>query len=163
LAPSIIIDTDFLSSFVKIERVEMIREFYRVSVASITGAVLRELSAAGLDRSIVGLPWISFRSVDANACDELQRRALPTRLGQGELESIVLAQSTENSVLLISDSAARSVARREGVTCVDIPTFLLGCKMTDFLTREQIDEIIEELHLRDRYSFRQEVRSLLLA
>ena len=62
----------------------------------------------------------------------------------------------------MSDNKARQFARSLGVTVVNIPAFLLACKMAALLSRGQMAQIIDDLKTRDYYEFRPEVRDALL-
>jgi len=84
-------------------------------------------------------------------------------LGAGELEAITLALEHPNSLLLMSDNRARREANRSGVQVVNIPAFLLACKISGFLDREKIAATVRDLEEKDRYGFRQEVLARLLA
>jgi hypothetical protein len=50
-----------------------------------------------------------------------------------------------------------------GVTAINIPAFLLGCKEAGFLSRDEIQQLITALEERDHYGFRKEMRLLLLS
>ena len=110
-----ILDTDFLSSFLKIGRCDLIQSLYQVEQALIPAAVHRELA-----------------------------RTLP------------------DAVLLMSDNKARQFAQSLGVTVVNIPAFLLACKMAGLVSPEQMVQIIEDLRAKDFYKFKSEIRDLLL-
>jgi predicted nucleic acid-binding protein len=51
--PTVILDTDFLSSFLKIGRCNLIRSFYQVEQAIIPAAVHRELAQTDLLTSLL--------------------------------------------------------------------------------------------------------------
>ena len=159
---SIVVDTDFLSSFLKIGRARLVCEFYGVSGIHLASAVRDELSAARLHPHVVGANWVVEHSVAESACEDLRVSLLPTRLGAGELASIVLAKLLPDSLLLISDSTARRAAEAEGVQCADVPAFLLACKRSESLSTGALQGIVDELRLKDYYAFRQNVLDLLL-
>jgi hypothetical protein len=46
---------------------------------------------------------------------------------------------------------------------VDIPTFLLSCKASGFLSLPKIREIVDALQEKDRYRFRKEILGQLLS
>ena len=93
---TIICDTDFLSSFLKIERLELVKDLF------------------------------------------------------------------ENSVLLISDNKARRIASRNGIFTLNISAFLLACKETRILDRNDIAAIIHDLKEKDYYEFSEEERAKLI-
>ena len=158
----LISDTDFLSSFIKIGKVELVRDFYQVERIYITPGVYHELAQANLDRWLDGIDWVEEKRASRTACEHLQAKYESVSLGIGETEAIVLCKSIPDSLLLISDNKARRIAEREEVACVDIPGFLLACKITAFLTRNEISEIIVQLKERDHYGFNDAVRRTLL-
>ncbi len=62
----------------------------------------------------------------------------------------------------MNDSRARREARDHGIEVVDIPAFLLACKMSGFLAQEEVTEIVKDLQEKDWYGFRRDMLALLL-
>jgi predicted nucleic acid-binding protein len=56
----------------------------------------------------------------------------------------------------------RQFARSLGITVVNIPAFLLACKMAALTRPEQMAQIIDDLKTRDFYELRPEIRHVLL-
>ena len=83
-------------------------------------------------------------------------------LGSGEQACILLARTLPDAVLLMSDNKARQFARSLGVTVINIPAFLLACKMAGLLNPDQIAQIVKDLKTRDYYELRAEIRDALL-
>jgi predicted nucleic acid-binding protein len=161
LSLSIVLDTDFLSAFLKVGRLSLVRDFYQVEFLLVPPAVYRELSATSLIQDLAKLPWVQVETPSpgwnlASTIDLL-------RLGSGEQQAIALASQSEPALILSNDNSARELARRLGVKAIDIPGFLLSCKTAGFLNREEIRELIRDLAEKDRYGFRREVLDRLLA
>jgi predicted nucleic acid-binding protein len=156
----VVLDTDFLSAFLKIDRLSLVRDFYAAETFLVPPAVYREVSCTQLVEALAGLPWIRIEAPEMGSAPPA---AEDPRLGPGEREAIALAGQRENALLLTNDNRAREAARRAGLKAVDIPAFLLSCKQSGFLNREQIQSLIQALWEKDRYRFRQEVLDLLLA
>ena len=123
---SVVLDSDFLSAFLKTDRLPLVKGFYQVEHLLVPPAVFREVSQTSL------------------------------------LEAIGLASQHPDSVLLMNDSRARREAIQRGIRVVDIPAFLLTCKLSGFLDRAQIAETVRDLQERDRYGFRADVLARLL-
>jgi predicted nucleic acid-binding protein len=64
--------------------------------------------------------------------------------------------------LLISDKKALGIAKKHGTAVLNIPAFLLACKITGFLSGEKISHIIADLKNKDYYEFSDEERKRLL-
>lgn len=157
---TIVLDTDFLSAFLKIGRLALIKEFYEVDALVVPSAVFRELSRTPHLTELAGLSWIRVLVPDSSR--NLDFGEDHARLGAGEKEAILLASERE-SLLLTNDTLARQVARRKGLDVVDIPTFLLSCKLSGFLDRDAIQEVVQDLRERDHYGFRKEILDRLLS
>ncbi len=57
----------------------------------------------------------------------------------------------------------RRLATGHGVTVVNIPAFLLACKIAGLLGRAELREITDALREKDYYGFRRDVLDLLLS
>lgn len=156
--PVVILDTDFLSAFLKIDRLSLVRDLYAVETLLVPPAVYREVSCTQLVEALADRSWIRVEAptIDSPPLDD-------PRLGHGEVEAIWLASQRESALLLTNDSRAREAARGAGIDAVDIPAFLLSCKQSGFLDRGQIQDVIQALREKDHYGFRREVLDLLLS
>jgi predicted nucleic acid-binding protein len=160
--PTVIFDTDFLSSFLKIDRCGLIRTFYQVDQAFIPAAVHRELARTDLLTHLLAIRWISLPAAEPSPDETLLQDATFQTLGAGERACISLARTLPDAVLLMSDNQARQFARSVSVTVVNIPAFLLACKMSGLVGPEQMIQIIQDLKDKDYYKFKSSVRDLLL-
>ena len=160
--PTVILDTDFLSSFLKIGRCDLVRRLYQVTQTTIPTAVHRELAQTTLLSQLLAIPWITV-TTEIPAVDEtLVQDSTFQALGSGEQECILLARTLPDVVLLMSDNKPRQFARSLGVTVANIPASLLACKMAALVSPEQMAQIIDDLKIQDYYEFRPEIRRALL-
>lgn len=159
----VVLDADFLSSFLKIDRLALVRDYYRSETLLIPPAVHREVSLAQLAASLANLAWVRVEAPDIETLRNISRRPELHGLGAGECEAMALALQAEGSVLLINDNQARARATRLGLDPVSIPTFLLACKHDGVVVGEEIAAIVQELQEKDRYGFRKAVLDLLLS
>lgn len=153
---AVILDTDFLSAFLKIGRLELVRELYGVEALIVPAAVVAELSRTSLLDALARLAWIRIETAEHHSSTEI-----PQTLGSGEREAIALARRQE-SLLLSNDNLARQAAGRLGVDAIDIPGFLLSCKLTGFLDGNGIRQVVRDLREKDHYGFRREILERLL-
>ena len=126
----IIVDTGFLSSLYKINRLELIKKHFKVDYIVISNATFLELSKTkfftelmrhiAIDEDLLDEKyWILIKKSDIKISDE--------RLGNGEKEaiSIALAEKNQDALLLIDDRTARAVAKRDGTMTATPPESLL--------------------------------------
>jgi len=158
----VLVDTDFLSALLKIERLELVRDFYGVDELTVPTAVYREISATDLMEPLSNLPWLAVRSPEQTLYDRLMAMPDLVHLGNGEMQAIALAlEQKEETLLLTNDNGARHSASTLGIEVVNIPAFLLGCKTTGFLDLAEVTAIVVALEQKDHYGFRREIRDLL--
>ena len=159
---TIILDTDFLSSFLKIERLGLIKAFFQVESLHIPLAVYREIAQTDLLPRLLATKWIAVKQANKVAYEALYQDEAFTTLGEGEQESMLLALDSTDAVLMMSDNQARRVAQAQGIRVLNIPAFLLACKMSGLIEREEMAQTIRDLKEKDYYKFKQEVREALL-
>jgi predicted nucleic acid-binding protein len=159
---TIILDTDFLSSFLKIGRCDLIRALYQVERVLIPVAVHRELAQTDLLTPLLATGWIDVPSAEPVPDETLLEDSTFQALGVGEQACILLARATPDSILLISDNTDRQFARSLGLTVVNIPAFLLACKVAGLVSAEQMVQIVQDLKDKDFYELKSEIRDALL-
>ncbi len=156
---AVFIDADFLSSFLKIGKLALIRDFFRVEILHTPAAVFSEIAKTDFIKDLLDEKCIQIEKVDEKSFENLGKDF--ENLGSGEKECIVLCRQFQNSLLLISDKKALGVAKKHGITVLNIPAFLLACKNTRFLSKEEISRIIKDLKNKDYYEFSEEERKRL--
>jgi len=145
----VVLDADFLSAFLKIERLSIVRELFGLDFVLTPPAVYREIGVTDLLPRLTAISWIEVREPDAEKMEVLGRDEVFTRLGAGEREAIALCMELGDGVLLMNDNRARQVAVRLGVRVFNVPTFLLAYKNSGLADREQIVDLVR----RPRSSF----------
>ena len=161
--PTVLVDTDFLSSFLKVGRCELIRSLYQVEQVLIPAAVYRELAQTDLLTRLLAIPWIRVWPEEASTGEGSLVAPGLEGLGLGEQACILIARGLRDAVLLTSDNVARRKAQSHGIVVANIPAFLIACKDAGLLDSDQMTQVVEDLRQMDFYEFRPEVRDLLLA
>ncbi len=156
----VVLDADFLSSFLKIGKLSLIMDFFRVEKLYIPAAVLGEIAKTNLAKELLNKSYIQIKNVDENSFSGFGKHF--DNLGRGEKECIALCKQFQNSLLLISDKKAINVAKRNQITVLNIPAFLFACKSTKFLNREELSQIIMDLKHKDYYEFSSEEKERLV-
>jgi len=154
----VVIDTDFLSSFFKIGKLNLVFKAFNVKEIFITKAVLQELEESNFYDEFLELLNLKENNIIVK---KIERIESSKDFGEGELESISLAKRTD-SVLLMDDRDAGEFAKDKEVTVVNIPEFLIDCKERNIIFKEEIEQIIQDLKEKDYYEFTEEVKNLLL-
>jgi predicted nucleic acid-binding protein len=160
--PTLILDSDFLSSFLKIDRCDLIKSLYQVKEAFIPTAVHREIAQTDLLTSLLQTRWISVLTEKPSSDQVPNQEPTWQALGAGEQACILVACTLLDVILLMNDNKARRVAQSLGVTVINIPAFLMACKMAGLVSPPEMSSIIKDLKTKDYYAFKPEVRDLLL-
>ena len=153
----IITDTGFLSSFLKIGRLDLIFRAFDTNRIVITSGVLQELEQAPMQRELKEALQSEEHKIIVKEIGETPAEGF----GRGEMESMALATET-NSLLLMDDRKAAQYAKQKGIIVMGLATFLLYCKTNKVISKEDIQTIITELKEKDYYQFNEEVRGKLL-
>lgn len=160
--PNVVLDTDFLSSFLKIEQLDLIRDFFQTENLLVPTAVYREIAVTPWFPALAVLDWVQVRAIDLDQVPVLTSDREFSELGSGEQEAIALASSLTDSALLMSDRRALHCARRQRIHAVNIPAFLLAYRRSGQATVETIQELVDALREKDHYGFSQTVLDQLL-
>ena len=67
----VVLDADFLSAFLKIERLSIVRDFFGLDLVFTPPAVYREISVTDLLPRLTATPWIEVREPDAEKVKDL--------------------------------------------------------------------------------------------
>lgn len=157
---AVIVDSDFLSSFLKIGKLTLIKNFFKVEKLHIPVAVFGEIAKTKLVKSLLDEKYVQIEKVDEKNFEGFDKDF--DNLGSGEKECIALCKQFQNTLLMISDKKALRVAKNHGVAVINIPAFLLACKTTAFLNSEEISHIIKDLKNEDYYEFSDDEKKRLL-
>jgi predicted nucleic acid-binding protein len=155
----IVADTDFLSSFAKINELNLIFKVFKTKEIVITQAVYNELKESAVFDLL--LPYFSYKN-NKITINKISAKDVAEYLGIGERESITLAKENK-AKLLMDDRVAGKYAEKIGVKIIDIPTFLFYCKQKKFLNNSQLKTIILKLKAKDFYEFEKEVEKELIS
>jgi len=158
----LICDTDFLSSFLKIGRLELVKDLFKVVNLYIPVAVLREIAKTDLITDLLNKEWIKVKKVNDEDLKEMEKDKEFANLGSGEKECLALCKRFEKSALLISDNEARRIANKKDIVTLNISAFLLACKQMRILDRSDIIAIIRDLKEKDYYEFSEEEKQRLI-
>jgi len=155
----VILDADFLSAFLKIGRLGLVKEFFKEAALVIPVEVAQEVARAKLLAEVLGKQEIRIEVLPPGEGEEPEGFE---KLGEGEKACLRLALQREDAMLLSNDNKARKVARKLGLKAYSIPEFLLACKIAGLASREDLEEIVRLLMERDKYRFKAQVLEDLL-
>ncbi len=166
----IIVDTDFLSSFFKIDRLDIILKAMNTKNIVIPSTVYEELLESPFFQKLIPIlafsgndispgNFVLIKPVSIEQNNFLDKEEIKS-LGRGELGCMNLAKKYEGTILM-DDRCAVRVAKNKNLKVVTIPSFLVYCKRNNKLTYEEIRDIIKKLKEKDFYEFSGDVIELL--
>jgi len=155
----IVADTDFLSSFAKIGKLDLIFKVFKTREIVIAQAVYNELKESPAFDLL--LPYFSEQK-NKIIIKNVSAKNAPENLGAGEQESIDVIGENK-AKLLMDDRAAGIYAEKFGIKVIDIPSFLFYCKEKKILNISQLKTIISKLRAKDFYEFEKEIEKALIS
>ncbi len=146
-----IADTDILSTFGKLGRVDLLRKLF--PKIYVPPAVYRELGTA----ERLGFPWagtvrgaVELLPLIKDEVEEVEHIAVSyPQLGSGEIETLVLA-STHHLLCLTNDRQAKAVCRILNRAYLDLEDLLRTFKIKGILTIAALKQLIEQIEEKDR-------------
>ena len=161
---NVVLDSDFLSSFLKIDALHRVREYFQADELLLPTAVFREVAVTSLLPRLTALDWLKVREVREDDLEAAATAATPRyrELGPGEREAIALAYDLDEAVLLMNDRMALREARNLKIRVVNVPAFLLLYRSLGDEAASAVPALVEELETRDHYGFSEEIRRRLL-
>ncbi len=168
----VILDTDFLSSFFKIRKLDLILKALNVKHIAIPSTVYEELKEAKFFPEISSLfsfteeelndnRFILVKTINLVEWNENITKEDRITFGKGELGCFILAKKS-NETILIDDQRARTIAKEKGLKVTSIPSFLIFCKQKNITSSNEMNEIINELKQKDYYELSEETKKRLL-
>ena len=97
---AVLLDADFLSSFLKIRRLALIRDFFRVEKLFIPVAVFSELAKTTLIKDLLDEKYVQIEKVDDRSFGYLDKDF--ENLGMGEKECIALCKQFQGILFFVS-------------------------------------------------------------
>ena len=164
----VVADTDVLSVFAKVRRLALLFALFRDEEICTTPGVLAELQRsldAAYDYALDVFAAIAsgqIRLAHLTREERDLRDGLPPSLGRGEREIIAIAQG-RNGVAVSNESRVRHHCRELGVACLGLPDLLRGLWRESLLGQDEVRELITEVEVQDRTTFREAVVALVFS
>jgi len=152
---SLIFDTDVLSTFGKLEKLDLLKKLFPDMNFSISTSVHNELFKAKdcgyefvdyiMESQMFKVTPLSQEEVDFLEKLRHERRSL----GPGELECISICKH-RGSVIVTNDVAAKKVCDHYNIDFIDLSMLLKSLLVTNILTNEEVRELIYEIEEKDK-------------
>lgn len=152
----IVIDTILLSTFVRIQRLELLFAVAETVSFYLAPAVINELKL-GLKKNLSFLQPIIDELANGTNYFPLQLTpdekhlsdTLPASLNAGEKESIAVCQKRSGSKLLTNDRRAHNYCRDHQIPSLDLKLVLRRLWKADHCTKEEVRLIMEEIEAKE--------------
>ena len=152
---SLVFDTDVLSTFGKIKRLDLLEKLFPGADFSIPTSVNNELFKAKdcgyefvdyiTDSRIFEVTLLGQEEVGFLEKLRDERR----KLGPGELECISICKHRD-SVLVTNDTAAKKVCDHYDIKFIDLSMLLKSLIVTDILTSKEVEALMDEIEDKDK-------------
>jgi predicted nucleic acid-binding protein len=151
----VVVDTDVLSTFLKVRRPDLIPKLFPKSKIFFCPAVVSEIHrAAELGMAVetrkYELDRIQLTQAEKAIAKEIGRRAA---LGRADCECLAVAQF-RMSLLLSNDRTVRGEASSRGIDVMNLPQMLRGLWRTGVMKKEGVAKLAEEVERKDNVVFK---------
>lgn len=144
----IIVDTDILSMFAKVDAIELLEEFLGKGRVTMTPAIRDEIATPlqyeyTFPKAVLSrIPVIPLAERAWQEHERLWTIGLP--LGRGELEAIAFCRA-EGAFFATNDSAARRFAQAQGVQVISLQAILRGLWLSGIRSKAEVKGLLERI------------------
>jgi len=155
----ILSDTDILSAFAKIERLDEIFALLKTPQLYIAGGVFSEIEESFRQGREYALKIFELLAVNRirilylTPNENTFCESLPISLGRGERESLAITKE-RNAILLTNESRVAHWCREYKVPCIRLSDLLRGLWTEGVLTKAEVQTAIIDLQVKDRMQFK---------
>lgn len=156
---SLVFDTDIISTFGKIKRLDLLKDLFPNTRFFIPPSVYNELFKARergyefvdyvIESGILEVAPLNKEELELLSKLREERRSL----GLGELEGMSICKHREY-ILVTNDMAAKKVCDQYGIEFIDLRMILKSLLVTAVLTDNELKAVIYEIERRDRVAIK---------
>jgi len=156
---SLVFDTDIISTFGKIKRLDLLKDLFPNTRFFIPPSVYNELFKARergyefvdyvIESGILEVAPLNKEELELLSKLKEERRSL----GLGELEGASICKHREY-ILVTNDRAAKKVCDQYGIEFIDLRMILKSLLVTAILTDNELKALIYEIERRDRVTIK---------
>lgn len=163
--PYVIVDTDVLSIFAKVDALDVLDSYFGEDRYVITPGIQAEL-AVPLQYGY-SFPQAILERVEATGLSDKEWKAhisttIEKRIGQGESEAIAVC-AERKWIFVTNDAQAARIAQETGVQTVSFPALVRGIWLREILDKFQIEQLLTNIQNADRLSIPPEVVTAIFA
>jgi len=148
----IVADTNILSTFARIGRLDLLFAVAETEIFYLPPAVAREINV-GLQKGLVFLRPIvdgltggtEFDALDLTAEEKSLADAMPASLNAGERECIAVCVKRSEAKLLTNDKRARNYCQANHLPCLDLKLILRQLWKANHCAKGEVRTLIEEI------------------
>ena len=150
----VVVDTDILSTFLKVRRPDLIRKLFPKSKIFFCPAVVSEIRR-GAELGMVSETRYELSTTNLTRAEEVIAREIGRRpaLGRADCECLAVAQF-RTSLLLSNDRTVRGEASSRGIDVMNLPQALRELWRTGVMKKEDVVKLAEEIEKKDNVAFK---------
>ena len=144
-----VFDADILSTFAKINKVEILPKIFSSSVLLIPPAVMADLQASKSEsvRKACESNLFQRATLDQNESEFAEKISKEKRLGKGEIECIAVCKFRSANIVT-NDSRAISYAEKLNISVIDLETILYYLK--EIISNDGLKQLINDIESEDK-------------
>jgi predicted nucleic acid-binding protein len=147
----VVVDTDILSTFVKLNNVRLLVRLFPKSRVLLCPAVHKDMKRGFADFSVpTGLHRITLELAEKRLVREM---VISRNLGFGDVECMAVAKN-RNCMLLTNDAQVVKLANSLSIQHLSLPLLLRALWKNRIVPKERVEALIEEIERKDRIVFR---------
>ncbi len=156
---NIVFDTNVLSTFAKINRLDLLVKLFDKQKLLIPTAVFKELRDSKQEFTQIVLDDKNFERASLTQEEKDLILSLKNRLGIGEKECLVVCKN-RNYVFVTNDELAIKEAEKLNIEWLNLTIILNALKQEKIVNEKELVKIIEEIETKDKVKIRKNYLNL---
>jgi len=139
---NVVFDTNILSTFAKINRLDLLVKLFDKQKLLIPTMVFKELQDSKQEFTQTVLDNKSFEKVNSTKEEKDLILSLRTRLGIGEKECIAICKN-RSYIFVTNDEIAIKEAEKQGIEWLNLEIILTALKQEKIINEKELEKLIE--------------------
>ena len=150
---SLVFDTNILSTFAKINKLDLLVKLFEGQELLIPEAVFIELQDSKQEFTQTILDFKNFKNFNLTKEEKNLILNLKARLGSGEKQCLAICKS-KNYVFVTNDESAIKESEKQGIDWLNLEIILVALQQEKVVSKKQLNEIIKEIETKDGVKIR---------
>ncbi|MCK4466232.1 MAG: hypothetical protein KAU83_11025 [Bacteroidales bacterium] len=155
----VIVDNNILSTFAKIDEIDLFFDIFKNQDIGVTSAVYQEfkhgleLGHSFLEKILTLIEKKTIKLVPLTEKELLSKSKLPTSFDKGESESVIISKMRHYK-LVTNEKIVKNYCQKHNINFIDLPGMLRFLWKKNLLSKNRVKELVVKIECQDNIIFK---------